>query len=1120
MTQAGLLIGRRYELLNVIGTGGMGVVYRAHDRLTDSLVALKQVTAPQRMADETTLAEYRLALAQEFKMLASLRHPHIISVLDYGFIEPTAENPVRQPFFTMDYVENAQIITHAAKALSIQQRIQLLAQLLEALVYLHRRGILHRDLKPANVLVAEGQVRLLDFGLSAMRAQAGDPQNRGKGTLAYMAPEVLQDYPASEASDLYAVGVMTYELLTGEHPFDTANIVNLMRDILNTMPDVSVIDVDEALSVTIGRLLAKAPSSRFTDAAEVLAIYSTAIPGGKLHDTRATQDSYLQAAQFVGRDDELGQLVGALNRLHPNATSAGSAWLVSGESGVGKSRLLEELRIIALVSGIPVVRGQAIIERGGLYRLWHEVFRRVVLMTTLTDEEAGVLKPFVPDMDTLLGRQVAVAEALDPQAAQRRVLEVVQTVLVRFMREEGQPLLIVLEDIHWAGSEGLLLLNDLTARLVEWPLMIVASCRDDERPELPAELPHMRLLRLPRLDEDSIAVLSASMLGEAGRLPEVVNLLQRETEGNVFFMVEVARALAEDAGDLGLIGTRTLPRSVFAGGIRLVVQRRLQRIPPEARPLLNMAAVAGRQLDPELLLWLAPNADLDRWLALCTSAAVLAVGESGARGGGWQFAHDKLREGVLAELEPEQRRDLHRQVAEALEAIAADPRGEAARLAYHWGMAGDVMRELFYTSMAGEEAINNSATREAADYFERGLTLLEQLPPYDGKDQQEIQCLIALGAARMALRGYAAPEVEETYSRARELARSLGDTPYMSQVLANLSGYYIGRGDYQTAGDLGLEMLLRAEQSGSQTGEMWAHLILGQALGFMGEHEAAARHLEGMLRQYDPTRRRNIRRSAVHDFGVAALEFLGVTRWLMGYPDQALELGRHAVQIAKDLQHPMSQVFALHWTSIIHFYRGEFEACYRLSGEAAALAEANNYGLFIALTTMFRAMIGTSLGLPPDTMRAQLENGLAAYEATGAEFTVPFFLTHLAYLQAQAGEHHMARLTLEKAFAVMERLREYWYLSEFYCHQGEILLLSGETPDAAEAAFLKALTAAQQRGANSMTLRAGLHLARLWQREGRVGEACEVLTPLVEPFTEGFDTHDLRLAHDLLAQLQ
>ncbi|KAB2858789.1 MAG: serine/threonine-protein kinase PknK, partial [Anaerolineae bacterium] len=391
-------IGSRYRLHEQLGTGGMGAVYRATDRLTGTTVALKRVLTPTgdlTFNSASDFDDHRVALASEFQTLASLRHPHIISVLDYGF------DAAAQPFFTMTLLEEPQTLIHAAHDQSIQHKITLLIQTLQALAYLHRRGIIHRDLKPANVLVTEGHVRVVDFGLSIGRDEA-----RGiAGTLAYMAPEILEGDPASEASDLYAVGVMAYEMLVGRHPYDISSAGNLLQDLLSTEPDLSAIpdpfnpnitkhfhsddpaaaelatvvlthapllveipEIEDkhpsptvvsgpkiTLAGIVGKLLAKRPADRFATAHEVIEALCAASGQAVPPESAATRESFLQAATFVGREAELNTLLHALDQ---SLDGQAGFWLIGGESGVGKSRLLAELRTRALVRGALVLHGK------------------------------------------------------------------------------------------------------------------------------------------------------------------------------------------------------------------------------------------------------------------------------------------------------------------------------------------------------------------------------------------------------------------------------------------------------------------------------------------------------------------------------------------------------------------------------------------------------------------------------------------------------------------------------------------------------------------------------------------------------------------------------------------
>lgn len=695
-------LGGRYWLQDKLGSGGMGTVYRALDRLTGQTVALKQVNLTHAQTDSQS-HDHRFALALEFKVLASLRHPNIITVLDYGF-------EGREPYYCMELLDSAEPFATYAQPLPLATQVELMLQLLQALDYLHRRGVIHRDLKPSNVMVVDGMVKVLDFGLAlASETFPSDPEESSGmvGTLFYAAPELVANAPATVASDLYAAGVMLYQTLTGDLPFrTTGNKYALMLKIASSLPDFTHL-ADHPLRGVIERLLQKAPQDRYASATEVIAAICTATHTPLPTESYAVRESYLQAAQFIGREREYSLLNTALSDAK---AGRGSAWLIGGESGVGKSRLVEEIRTQALIEGALVLRGQAVAEGGQPYQLWRDAIRRLVLHTDLSDLTAEVLKPLIPDLERLLGRAVNDPPEIDVTSIQPRLLSAIETLFTN----SKHLVVLLLEDLHWADDSVFLLkrLNDLaqTTRL-----FIIATYRDDERPSLTTDLPTLNHLKLSRLTPEAIQRLSISMLGDIGKSPNLTDFLLQESEGNVFFVVEVVRALAEDAGQLADIGQKPLPSQVLTGGVQSVIQRRLDKVPESARALMAVAAVNGRELDLPLLRALT-TIPLDTWLG-----QVATVIE--ALDNDYRFAHDKLREGVLNRLSDPERRTLHRQIAQTLETIYPDSPEQYTALAYHWGQAQDAIKTVYNATLAGEQALRSGSYREAMQFFQQALAL-------------------------------------------------------------------------------------------------------------------------------------------------------------------------------------------------------------------------------------------------------------------------------------------------------------------------------------------------------------------------------------------------------------
>jgi tRNA A-37 threonylcarbamoyl transferase component Bud32/tetratricopeptide (TPR) repeat protein len=703
------VIGGRYTIINELARGGMGAVYRVLDRLTGRVVTLKQLrvepeAGPPRQT--ASLRAERMELAREFQLLASLRHPNVIGVLDYGFDE------AQQPFFTMDLEENAQTIVEAGHDRPLAVQVDLLVQTLRALAYITRRGIIHRDIKPANILVVAAQVKLLDFGLSLSHDAVHDAETAG--TVAYLAPELIMGRGApSTRSDLFGFGVVMYELFTGRHPFDPDGVGFLER-VLYRPPPLPADGVDPRLEPILAQLLAKDPADRFADAGAVVAAMAAALRKPLSLETVASRESFLQAAAFVGRDGELRALTEALARA---STGHGATWLVAGESGVGKSRLLDELRTQALVQGAIVCRGQASSVGGEPYHAWREPVRNLVLrVPELDDRLASELLPLVPDIADMLGRPVAAPPPLDADAAQTRLVLAVE----RLLGSLPGPAAILLEDLQWAGSESTRLLAHCARTLENARLLLVGSYRDDERPDLPDMVPGTRHLQLGRLEPSDIARLAESMIGPAGRQPALVAILRRETEGIPFFLVEVVRALAEEAGSLARIEEARLDRLPLPGGIQRLLRRRLARVPAEAVRALKLAAIVARDVDPSLMQMLDRALAVDEWSTRCVAAGVLEVREERVR-----FAHDKLREQLLADLREEEKRLLHERVATALERVHPDSAAHAAALAHHWGAVGNHRKEATYSEKAGFVALQNGACAEAMAFFHRAIALLE-----------------------------------------------------------------------------------------------------------------------------------------------------------------------------------------------------------------------------------------------------------------------------------------------------------------------------------------------------------------------------------------------------------
>ncbi len=1009
------LIGGRYRLLDQLGKGGMGSVYRAFDRLTGNEVALKRVLGGDDLLMTTSSSDsapdFRLSLTREFQSLASLRHPNIIGVIDYGF-----DND-RQPYFTMDVVEDAQNVLETGEDQHLNNKVGLLVQILQALAYIHRRQIVHRDLKPGNVLVTEAhfealgngdpvkQVKVLDFGLSVDIEEATGTV----GTLFYMAPEVLRGTQAGPPADLYAVGVLAYNLFAGHNPFEDPDTVSVFDRILNVVPDCSQLDAPKSVRDVIQRLLAKDVSVRYAEAKEVIDDLSAAIEQPVPIETEAMRESFLQAARFVSRERELGQLLDAL--LNAEKAAVGSAWLVAGESGVGKSRLMDEVRIRSLVRGAAVIQGQAVSDGGRLYDVWRRGLRQLALSANITDQQAGILKPVIPDIDRLLEREIADAPELDSQAAQQRLMNTVVEMVTAVIQTQGNPLVILLEDLQWAGAESLNLLKSLNQHTPDLPLLIIGNYRDDEQPDLPHYLPGMSVIKLKRLDSSAITELSESMLGAAGKQADVLTLLNRETEGNPFFLVEVVRALAEEAGQLDKIGSTTLPAHVFTGGLQRLVQRRLNRVPQRHWPLLQLSAVAGREIDLRILQalnWKGANLDLETWLTDCVNAAVLEK-----QGDQWRFAHDKLREGFFTDISPSSLSKMHKSIAQAIEIAYIPNESEAARLSYHWMQAGNLPKAAHYTILAGDQAMRIGANAEAKNFFEQAIDTLARLSPTTENRQRLID--ITLKLSRVA--AFSPSEnMQQLLEQALETAAALEDEIRLAYVYSSLGAFhYIGTRMRQAFENFSQGVTL-AEKLGLEQLLVLPYNLMGRALCNMGQYgnsadmlakgiplaekfadkellagslafHAATLYYQGRWAEAEIQASRSIAEAEAlgHPSRMAGnLMVLGFVLGFCGHFDQAIDYLEQSIEIASQ-----DEALALHILNLshgclgyIHLQREQYDTATRHLDRCLALAQGKEQLLaHLPMYEGFRAEITLQNGQRAKAL-AQAEAALLRAEQT------------------------------------------------------------------------------------------------------------------------------------------
>ncbi|NDJ85371.1 MAG: tetratricopeptide repeat protein [Chloroflexi bacterium] len=1043
------LVNGRYMLHDELGAGGMGTVYRATDRLTGRAIAIKRLIPTDEWLDmmsASTSESMLFSLAREFEALASLRHPNIISVLDYGFDQQ------KNPFLVMELLHDARTVIDYGAGTSIMTKASLLIEMLQALTYLHRRGVIHRDLKPDNVLVVDGTIKLLDFGL----AVKGGQQTRLEGTLAYTAPELLKGQPVSPASDLYAVGIIAYELFSGQMPFEMIELESFLLQVTSTPPDLDQLDAPPAIAAIVGQMLAKSPHERPNSALDVIHALAEA-SGIALEETSSIRESFLQAATFVGRDGEIAQLTGALEQAQ---AGHGSLWLIGGESGVGKSRLLDELRTRALIEGVRVLHGQGVANGGMPYQIWRNILRHLVLTTQVSDTEAGILREIVPDIDALIERDTPPVPELEGLAGQQRL----QFTIVDLVKRQTQPLLLLLEDLHWA-AESLEPLKLAFNQIAGQPVLIVGTYRDDENPDLPQEIGDVNRLKLERLTTEAIETLSTSMLGEGGAREGVISLLQRETEGNVFFLVEVVRALAEAAGGLEDISHMTLPRGVFAGGVQEVVRRRLDKVPAPFQPLLKTAAVAGRQLDLDVLVRLANSVSLTEFLTACQNAAVLEVREDQ-----WRFSHDKLRESLLVDMLPDERSALHRQVAEATQATYPGADEYAGVLADHFQVAGDTEQEIHYGQIAAKQAIDLSDFTAGLRRVERILALL----PDTAHDARQYNSFLA-AKCHQELSNY--EDATRLYAESLGLAQEAENTIGEAEIHLGQGEVAFRQGNYSLAmstTNLGLAMF---RALGHQGGIARSLLHLASAHIRLNQYTEAKQYLQESLEIARATNDQAHTILARLNLGVLAAEVFDYETALVHYREAqtlAMELGDRFF---------LARILVNSGRAAMTF--GNFEEALSSLTQARDLLGAigNRYGVAVTLINLGHLSVILE---DYDASRAYLDEALRISREIGGQYVEAVVLSQLGDVCAAQDELSTAEEHYRNALAIRRSIDDMRGIANCLKKLGA-LYLDQNQPKAARQYLAEALQTVQSLDASVVLLDILGECARLcWQREQMV----------------------------------
>lgn len=728
----GTILNYRYRLEEVLGQGGMGVIYRSHDLLLERDVAVKLVSS------SGLGSEGRAQLLHEAKAVARLNHPNIVSVFDAGEANGS-------PYIVMELLHGDVLFNNLPVDLADVIRIS--RQICAALEHAHKNGIVHRDLKPENVLVLEdGTIKLMDFGLARSVASRFTSDGMIVGTVYYMAPEIALRAVPDDRSDLYSLGVMMYEMACGQIPFKGDDPLAVISQHLYSPvipPRAIKSNIPSSLDTLIVQLLSKRPEERIQSAEEVRKVLEILENLNRLEPKMINTEEELPGlnrlarGRLVGRERELSEMSAAWRQTLVNE---GQTILVSGEPGIGKTRLVNELIARISVTGGKVVSGVCYAEGGMPYAPFASM-----ILDSVKNQVNGLNLP-----DYVLSDLAAIVPNLQPSGDSRNPAynttveqhQIFESVVAwAAALAEKNPLLLFLDDIHWADSGTLFLLRHMARRALKMKLLIVATYREVELIEASPlhtvlhDLSRERLsqrIKLTRFDRQQSREMLISMLSSQGDIAEdLVDAIYRETEGNPFFIEEVTKALIEE-GKLCYTNECWLSEKIheidIPQSIRITIQTRLTRLPEKTQEVLRIASFLGREFEFETLLT-ASEIDEEDLIEAIENAERSQIIEEVHRGRHEQLAYTFVHALIPTTLKESttgiRKLRMHRRVALAIEKVHPDDGAYFDSLAHHYEMAGEANQAFTYYIKAAERALAVYANKEAEVYYRAALELVD-----------------------------------------------------------------------------------------------------------------------------------------------------------------------------------------------------------------------------------------------------------------------------------------------------------------------------------------------------------------------------------------------------------
>jgi len=840
---------------------------------------------------------------------------------------------------------------------------------------------------------------------------------------------------------------------------------------------------------------------------------------------------------LIGRDEEIELLV---RRWNAAKSGSGQVVVLVGEPGIGKSRLIEELR--ETLAGETHLRLSYYCSPHHQESALYPVIQQLERAAGYAREDPPAIK--LERLEALLGEATAdfpeavplIADLLSiptgerypplnltPQRRKTKTVEVLDAQLCRLTKR--QPALILFEDVHWSDSSTREFLERLVDLVPTLPALLLITQRPGSSLPRLGE-PHVTSLIVKRLRRSESESLVAKLTGERNLPSEVLAQIVDRADGVPLFIEELTKNALEDHG-LGGSGDRYAPGRLPPAAIGVpstlydLLVTRLDRL-GSAKAVAQEAAVIGRRYSYELLAAVTSSSEADLRAALARLIdAELVYAHGTPPDASYSFKHALVQDAIYASLLRADRGPLHERIAKVLEERFPETREmEPEVLAHHFAGAGLNAQAILYWQKAGELAMRRWAQREAIAYCDKALALLGTLPATPERSGQELGLQVLLGQAWTLSAGYAVPEVEAALTRARDLCEEIGDRNHLFFVLLGLWQLHIARQEIEPASDTAERLLSLALSQKNRDFVIEAHvaqIVTSYTVGAFEKMLTLANEATALI---DAEQNDGHMQTFGYDSRVVISIGASWALWTVGYPAQASSKMQDALATARKLAHPYTQSMAFLYSAWLHVFRREASVACGDAEHAIAISIEHGFAWPQAYAMSLHGWALAETGRTAEGIN-EIRDAIATLGRMGHDLWRPHHEGLLAAACARAGQTEEALAVVTQALDNAQRTGDLEHAAELNRQKGELTLQRGNPQDASEAQryFGRAMEIARQQKAKSWELRAAISLAGLWLEQGKRQQARELLTPIRDWFTEGFDTQDLQDARALLDKL-